>query len=93
MVKIANSLFTNRISSLTRGFHGRQCPRRIIRIYFKALDRGGRWLHRLEASGRAKDLLQCAMIGFDDVVQGLAGSMFCVGIQLALTLQPGIAFG
>jgi hypothetical protein len=30
--KMSNSLFTKRTSSLTRGLHVRQCPRRIIRI-------------------------------------------------------------
>ncbi|RZU29707.1 hypothetical protein BDD14_6315 [Edaphobacter modestus] len=43
--------------------------------HFKALDRSGRRLNRLKASGRTNDSLECAMAGFDDVVQVFAGSM------------------
>ncbi len=35
--KISNSLFTKRISSLTRALHVRRCPRRIIRMTSKPL--------------------------------------------------------
>ncbi len=36
--------------------------------HFKALDRSGRGPHRLKAAGGANDSLECAMVGFDDVV-------------------------
>jgi len=56
--------------------------------YFKALDRGGRCPHRLKVSGRMKDSLQGAMIGFKDVVQEVRGPRVCVLRKLALPLQP-----
>ena len=56
--------------------------------HFKALDGGCRRPHRLKASGGPDDSLECTMIRFDDVVHVFAGSMSCVGRQLALTLQP-----
>ncbi len=54
--------------------------------YFKAFDGSRGSLHRLKASGGTNDLLECAMIGLDDVVQVFAGSMFCTGSQPALPL-------
>ena len=54
--------------------------------HFKALDRSGRCPHRLKASCRANDSLECAMICFDDVVQVLRCPMFCIGRQLAFSL-------
>jgi hypothetical protein len=46
---------------------------------FKALDGSRRCLHRLKASGGTNDSFECAMIGFNDVVQVFAGPVFCVG--------------
>jgi hypothetical protein len=46
--------------------------------HFEALDRRGRCPHRLKASGGMNGSFECAMVGFDDVVQVFAGPVFCV---------------
>jgi hypothetical protein len=45
---------------------------------FEALDGSSRCPHRLKASGGTNDALKGAMVGFDDVIQVFAGSMFYV---------------
>ena len=54
----------------------------------EALDRSGRRLHCLKASGTPDDSFECSMIGFDNVVQVLACPVFCARRQFALPLQP-----
>ena len=59
---------------------------------FTTLDRGSSCPHRLKASGGANDLLECAMIGFNNGVQVFASPMFCLDGQLALPLQSADRF-
>ncbi len=40
--------------------------------HLEALDCGSRCLHRLKASGGTNDSLECAMVGFDNIVQVFA---------------------
>jgi hypothetical protein len=56
--------------------------------HLEALDRSRRPLHCLKASDRTNNSLECAMIGFDDVIQVFAGPVFCVDRQLSFSLQP-----
>ena len=53
----------------------------------ETLDGSGCCSHRLKSSGRSNDLLECAMVRLDDVVQVFAGPMSCVSRQLAFPLQ------
>ena len=55
--------------------------------HLETLDGSGCCSHRLKASGRSNDLLECAMVRLDDVVPVFAGPMSCVSRQLAFPLQ------
>jgi hypothetical protein len=53
---------------------------------FKAFDSSCGNLHRLKAWGGANELFECAMVGLDDSVQVLEGSIFCTSRQPVLNL-------
>ena len=57
---------------------------------FESLDRSGSRLHRLKATGRPNDSLECAVVCFDDAVQVFAGAMLRIGSFVA-TL-PGFCY-
>ncbi|MGI4827001.1 MAG: hypothetical protein ACRYFU_02255 [Janthinobacterium lividum] len=54
----------------------------------KALDCGGRCLHRLETVCGSDDPLECTMICFNDVVQVLRRAMSCVFGQPTFSVEP-----
>jgi hypothetical protein len=75
-----------------------RCPHRLKAPAQKAADEiSGRVFDNEDqgdnTSSGSDDALQGAMVGFNDVVQISAGSMFCVGRQLALALQAVNCFG
>jgi hypothetical protein len=83
--KMLNSLFTNRVSSMTGGGGGDAVHEADHAHDFKTFYRTSS-LYRLKATGGANDLFECAMIGLDDVVRLFTRSMFWTGKQPALPL-------